>query len=168
MVKRYYNSLQNFVRNTLGIQRYTGTSSSVYGPVKEETKTYQFIKQKAADSFLTSSANITPDPQMGTLSFFKGVSTNLSSPYPTMSLVKTRNMEALQSEITRQSVLNISDRNNNFVNQQFNLALNSSVPYSSLPSPESVTTGTTVTPPTTAKSIRKTRRRLYNPYPKGV
>ncbi len=161
MIRRAYNSLQSFFQSMF--PKYTTNPQT---GAQEETELFKRIKANAAQSFLNTASTVAP-LDMGTLGAFKQVDTSLKGLSPVTQLVRTQNLAALKAETTRNSILNIVDRDNSFVNQQFTLAMNSSVPKTlSLPT-AGPTTGTTVAAPTSGKSVSKTYRRLYNPYPKA-
>jgi hypothetical protein len=126
-----------------------------------DSKLYTQIKKQAGQSFLQSASKVAT-AEMGSLGFFKGVNTSLKGLGPASRLVTTENLAALKSETTRQSVLNIGNRNNRFVGEQFALAMNSTINPARLPTPPGLT-GTTVAAPKSKSAVSKTYRRLYNP-----
>ena len=111
-------------------------------------------------SFLEAAKANNPKAQMSSSGVsYRNVRTGLGNLYPANQLLRTANVQGLAGESTRRSVSNIANRNNSFVNQQFQAGLRG-IPASKLPTP--TPTGDTVLPtPSPRSRPKKKRKKLF-------
>jgi len=114
----------------------------------------------AGVSFLEGAKANDPKVQMSSSGVsFRNVGTGLRNLYPANQLLRTANVQGLAGESTRRSVSNIANRNNSFVNRQFQSGLRG-ISASRLPTP-TATGATALAAPSPRSRPQKKRKKLF-------